>query len=134
MSGALSALLDMDIAVIEQLVKEQFRSKEKLIESNLHALHLGRDWALMNLQCPIGCACAVPTRSATASSSRAMRPQPWPRVYGGATVCAWYPITPSSSLADAFGSYCKRLRSTPRPSRTRLPSCRPRTSWPRSAW
>src|SRR6195256_7068838 len=52
--GALSALLDMDIAVIEQLVKEQFKSKEKLIQSNLHALHLGRDWTLMNLQCPFG--------------------------------------------------------------------------------
>ena len=54
--GALSALLDMEIAVLEQLVKEQFKSKEKLIQSNLHALHLGRDWALMNVQCPIGLA------------------------------------------------------------------------------
>src|SRR5438445_7795883 len=52
--GALSALLDMDIKAIEQLVTEQFRSKEKLIQANLHALHLGRDWALTNLQCPIG--------------------------------------------------------------------------------
>ena len=34
-------------------------------------------------------------------------------VYGGATVCAWYPITPSSSLADAFTSYCRRLRVDP---------------------
>src|SRR4029450_2131193 len=52
--GALCALLDMDIEVIEQLVTEQFRSKEKLINANLHALHLARDWALKNLQCPIG--------------------------------------------------------------------------------
>src|SRR5690606_38608360 len=34
-------------------------------------------------------------------------------VYGGATVCAWYPITPSSSLAEAFASYCKRYRHDP---------------------
>src|ERR687888_2642723 len=52
--GVLSALLDMEIEAIEQLVSEQFRSKEKLIQANLHALHLGRDWALTNLQCPIG--------------------------------------------------------------------------------
>src|SRR3982074_2032637 len=52
--GALSALLDMDVQVIEQLVGEQFKSKEKLIGANVHALQLGRDWALMNIDCPIG--------------------------------------------------------------------------------
>jgi len=52
--GVLCALLDMDVATTEQLVREQFKSKEKLIDANLHALHLGRDWALENLQCPIG--------------------------------------------------------------------------------
>src|SRR6266487_5688014 len=51
--GALSALLDMDVKVIEQLIGEQFKSKEKLIGANVHALHLGRDWALKSLQCPI---------------------------------------------------------------------------------
>src|SRR5437879_10471846 len=52
--GALSALLDMDLSEIEKLIGEQFKSKEKLIGANIHALHLGRDWALANLQCPIG--------------------------------------------------------------------------------
>src|SRR5262245_40083701 len=52
--GALSALLDMYVKVLEQLIGEQFKSKEKLIGANVHALHLGRDWALMNLDCPIG--------------------------------------------------------------------------------
>src|SRR5256714_1844343 len=52
--GALTALLDMDVKVVEQLIGEQFKSKEKLIGANVHALHLGRDWALMNLACPIG--------------------------------------------------------------------------------
>src|SRR5213083_1825333 len=52
--GALSALLDMDVAAIETLIEEQFKSKEKLIGANVHALHLGRDWALLNLPCPIG--------------------------------------------------------------------------------
>ena len=118
--GALSALLDMDIAVIEQLVKEQFRSKEKLIESNLHALHLGRDWALMNLQCPIGLrlrrADAVGDRIFIEGNAAAALGA----VYGGATVCAWYPITPSSSLADAFAGHCKRLRVDPETKRNKV--------------
>jgi 2-oxoglutarate ferredoxin oxidoreductase subunit alpha len=108
--GALSALLDIDVKVIEQLIGEQFKSKEKLIQANLHALHLGRDWALMNLECPIGLrlrrADTVGNRIFVEGNSAAALGA----VYGGATVCAWYPITPSSSLADAFGAHCRRLR------------------------
>src|SRR5712691_4868436 len=111
--GALSALLDMDVKAIEQLIAEQFKSKEKLIGANLHALHLGRDWALMNLQCPIGLrlrrADKVGDRIFIEGNSAAALGA----VYGGATVCAWYPITPSSSLADAFTSHCRRLRVDP---------------------
>jgi 2-oxoglutarate ferredoxin oxidoreductase subunit alpha len=111
--GALSALLDMDIKAIEQLIGEQFKSKEKLIGANVHALHLGRDWAMMNLQCPIGLrlrrADKVGDRIFIEGNSAAALGA----VYGGATVCAWYPITPSSSLADAFTSHCRRLRVDP---------------------
>jgi 2-oxoglutarate/2-oxoacid ferredoxin oxidoreductase subunit alpha len=111
--GALSALLDMDPAEIEKLIGEQFKSKEKLIGANLHALHLGRDWALANLTCPIGLrlkrANAVGDRIFIEGNSAAALGA----VYGGATVCAWYPITPSSSLADAFTSHCKRYRVDP---------------------
>src|ERR1700740_3431611 len=52
--GVLSALLDMDVPAIEQLIGEQFRGKDALIKPNLHALKLGRDWALNELDCPIG--------------------------------------------------------------------------------
>src|ERR1700687_4866527 len=111
--GALSALLDMDVKAIEQLIGEQFKSKEKLIGANVHALHLGRDWATMNLQCPIGLrlrrADKVGDRIFIEGNSAAALGA----VYGGATVCAWYPITPSSSLADAFTSHCRRLRLDP---------------------
>ncbi|TMJ73080.1 MAG: 2-oxoacid:acceptor oxidoreductase subunit alpha [Alphaproteobacteria bacterium] len=109
--GTLCALLDMDVAATEQLVREQFKSKEKLIDANLHALHLGRDWALQNLQCPIRLrlrpAKAVGDRIFIEGNSAAALGA----VYGGATMCAWYPITPSSSLADAFTSHCRRLRA-----------------------
>jgi 2-oxoglutarate ferredoxin oxidoreductase subunit alpha len=118
--GALSALLDMEIEVLEQLVKEQFKSKEKLIQSNLHALHLGRDWALMNVQCPIG----LRLRRANAVGDRIFiegnAAAALGAVYGGATVCAWYPITPSSSLAEAFQFYCSRLRVEPETKRNKV--------------
>ncbi len=118
--GALSALLDMDVKVIEQLIGEQFKSKEKLIGANVHALHLGRDWALMNLTCPIGLrlrrANSVGDRIFIEGNSAAALGA----VYGGATVCAWYPITPSSSLADAFTSHCRRLRLDPATKQSRV--------------
>jgi 2-oxoglutarate/2-oxoacid ferredoxin oxidoreductase subunit alpha len=111
--GALSALLDMDVEAIEQLIGEQFKSKEKLIGANVHALHLGRDSALTNLNCPIGLRlrrtnCVGDRIFIEGNSAAALG-----AVYGGATLCAWYPITPSSSLADAFTSHCRRLRVDP---------------------
>src|SRR3984957_14761355 len=118
--GALSALLDMDLAEIEKLIGEQFKSKEKLIGANINALHLGRDWALGNLQCPIGLklkrADAVGDRIFIEGNSAAALGA----VYGGATVCAWYPIPPSSSLADAFTSYCRRLRVDPESKKSKV--------------
>jgi 2-oxoglutarate ferredoxin oxidoreductase subunit alpha len=118
--GALSALLDMDLAEIEKLIGEQFKSKEKLIGANIHALHLGRDWALTNLQCPIGLqlkrADAVGDRIFIEGNSAAALGA----VYGGASVCAWYPITPSSSLADAFTGYCRRLRVDPETKKSKV--------------
>ncbi len=108
--GALSALLDMDVAEIEKLIGEQYKGKEKLFDANKHALHLGRDWATMNLEHPIGLrlkrSSAVGDRIFLEGNAAAALGA----VYGGATVCAWYPITPSSSLAEAFTRYCSRLR------------------------
>src|SRR6195256_4312244 len=100
----------MDAKLVEQLIGEQYKGKEKLLSSNVHALHLGRDWALQNLKCPIGLrvkkADKVGDRIFLEGNSAAALGA----VYGGATVCAWYPITPSSSLADAFTRHCSRLR------------------------
>jgi len=99
--------------VIEQLIGEQYQGKEKLLRPNIQALHLGRDWALKNLKCSLGLrfkrADAVKDRIFVEGNAAAALGA----VYGGATVCAWYPITPSSSLADAFTRYCARLRVDP---------------------
>jgi 2-oxoglutarate ferredoxin oxidoreductase subunit alpha len=108
--GALSALIEMDPAVIEQLLAEQFKGRDKLIAANVQALHMGRDWVQRNLDCPIGLtlrhADSVGDRIFIDGNSAAALGA----IYGGATVCAWYPITPSSSLAEAFTRYCSRMR------------------------
>ena len=111
--GALSALLDMDIAAVEQLIGEQYKGKEKLIEPNVKALHIGRDYAVLNLTCPIGLRVRKSDKVGDRIFIEGNSAAALGAVYGGATVCAWYPITPSSSLADAFTSHCKRLRHDP---------------------
>jgi 2-oxoglutarate ferredoxin oxidoreductase subunit alpha len=108
--GALSALLDMDAGAIAELIGEQYKGKEKLLKPNLNALQLGRQYAMEHLPHPIGLRLKkadnvgnkifVDGNSAVALGC----------VYGGATVCAWYPITPSSSVAEAFEKYCSKLR------------------------
>jgi 2-oxoglutarate/2-oxoacid ferredoxin oxidoreductase subunit alpha len=108
--GALSALLDMDAAVIEKLIGEQYKSKPKLLDSNVQALQMGREYVRQNLAHPISLrvqsADEVGDRIFVDGNSAAALGC----VYGGATVCAWYPITPSSSCAEAFQSYCQKFR------------------------
>ncbi|MFT3724849.1 MAG: 2-oxoacid:acceptor oxidoreductase subunit alpha [Hyphomonadaceae bacterium] len=108
--GALSWLINIDPAVIEQLLKEEFATKPKLIPANLAAFNLGRDWAQKNLK-PIGLQLqksdAVGNRIFVEGNAAAALGA----VYGGATVCAWYPITPSTSLAEAFTGYCEDFRT-----------------------
>jgi len=111
--GALSTLLEIDPAVIEKLFAEQYKGKEKLLDSNVKALHLGRDYAKEHLQHPLG----IRVRRADAIGDRIFvegnAAAALGCVYGGATVCAWYPITPSSSLAEAFQKYCMKYRVDP---------------------
>ncbi|MCA3721068.1 2-oxoacid:acceptor oxidoreductase family protein, partial [Phenylobacterium sp.] len=110
--GALAALLGIEIEVIEQLLAEQFEGRERLIKANYDALHMGRDWVKDNMG-PLG----LQVRRADAVGDRIFiegnQAAGLGAVYGGATVCAWYPITPSTSLAEAFTSYCQDLRVDP---------------------
>jgi 2-oxoglutarate/2-oxoacid ferredoxin oxidoreductase subunit alpha len=111
--GALSSLMEVDAGVIEGLFGEQYRGKERLLESNVRALHAGRSFANDHLKPPIGLrvrrAEKVGHRIFVDGNSAAALGC----VYGGATVCAWYPITPSSSLAEAFEKYCRKYRVDP---------------------
>jgi 2-oxoglutarate ferredoxin oxidoreductase subunit alpha len=111
--GALAALLDIDFKVITELVGDQFKGKEKLIAPNIHALELGHQYAIENFDCPIsirvekrdlvGDNILIDGNTAIGLGC----------IYGGASMAAWYPITPSTSVIEAFEKYCKRMRIDP---------------------
>jgi 2-oxoglutarate/2-oxoacid ferredoxin oxidoreductase subunit alpha len=107
--GVLSTLLDIPADVVEKLFGEQYRGKEALLDSNRRAFEAGRRYAGEHLE-PIGlkvrAADAVGDRIFVDGNSAAALGC----VYGGATVAAWYPITPSSSVAEAFQKFCGKLR------------------------
>ena len=108
--GALTALLDIDLEVMQELIGERFKGKGKLIAANQRALRIGYCDARSRLRCPIG----IRVRRSDAVGDRILVEGNFAAglgaVYGGATVCAWYPITPSTSLAEAFESNCARYR------------------------
>lgn len=110
--GALAGLLGMEPEVIEGLLAEDFAGRDKLIAANVEALRMGLDYARANLA-PL----PLQVRRAGAVGDRIYvegnQAAALGAVYGGATVCAWYPITPSTSLAEAFTSYCQQLRTDP---------------------
>jgi 2-oxoglutarate ferredoxin oxidoreductase subunit alpha len=112
--GALSALLGVDPLAIAELIGEQYKGKEALLKPNLNALQLGRTYALEHLDCPLGIRVRPLKGEANAVGEKIFiegnAAAALGCVYGGATVCAWYPITPSSSLAEAFQKYCSKLR------------------------
>jgi len=115
--GALAVLLDVDPAVIESLFGEQYRGKERLLESNIRALHAGCSFARDQLMPPHGAEVGLKVRRADRVGNRIFvegnAATALGCVYGGATVCAWYPITPSSSVAEAFDKYCRKFRVDP---------------------
>ena len=108
--GALSYLLGMDKEIYETLIAEQFKGKEKLIAPNIKALNIGYDYASGNLKgsCEIKVNKSEKTKGMILTSGNDASGLGC--VYGGATVCSWYPITPSTSLAEAFTDYSEKLR------------------------
>ena len=108
--GALSAFFDIEFNVLEELLGEQFKGKERLIEPNIKALKMGIDAVRENFDYPLNIrverrdlvADAIMISGNTACALGA--------IYAGATVAAWYPITPSTSVVDAFGKYANKLR------------------------
>src|ERR1700729_3059257 len=108
--GALAQLLGIEIAVLEKLIGEQYKGKDALIAPNHQALRLGYEHARDNLAnvCSLKIARTneVGDRIFVSGNDAAGLGC----VYGGATVAAWYPITPSTSVAEAFGKHCRKYR------------------------
>ena len=111
--GALAAFLDIDAKVIHKLIEEQFVRSPKLVPPNIQALEMGVKYARENFGCPLPLRVArrelvadkilIDGNSAAALGA----------VFAGATVAAWYPITPSTSLVDAYAKYCAKFRVDP---------------------
>lgn len=112
--GAVAALLDLDLDIINQLLREMFAAKPKLVDLNLQAIALGYDYAKENYSD----VSPFKVESHNLTSDKVMMDGNTAaglgNVYAGATVGAWYPITPSTSLMDAFVKYCKELRQDPK--------------------
>jgi len=118
--GVLAALLELDRAVIVELVKETFAKKPALIESNLEAFDLGAEHARAHLTCPLPQRVKPLGKTAGHIMIDGNTAAALGCLYAGATVGAWYPITPSTSLMDAFKSFCERYRKDPQTGERRL--------------
>ena len=117
--GALAALLDIDFAILKGLLSDQFKSKERVLSSNVHALEMGYQYAIKAFECPLpirlqkGGNVAPHILESEHIFMNGNTATALGAIYGGATVAAWYPITPSTSVVDAFAKYAKRMRIDP---------------------
>jgi 2-oxoglutarate ferredoxin oxidoreductase subunit alpha len=108
--GALAGMLGIEPEVIAELIGEQYKGKEKLLKPNLNAFHMGLQHAQTHLKDALGLKVRRAYNVGEKIFIEGNAAAALGCVYGGATVCAWYPITPSSSLAEAFQKYCSKLR------------------------
>ena len=112
-AGTLAALLSIDLDVIHEALTETFSRKKSLLEANFRAIRMGYDYAKANVACPLpfhlermnATSGHILIDGNTAAGLGAL--------YAGATVCAWYPITPATSLMEAFKGFCERFRVDP---------------------
>ncbi|MGH8199918.1 MAG: 2-oxoacid:acceptor oxidoreductase subunit alpha [Steroidobacteraceae bacterium] len=109
-AGVLAALLDLDLERIRELLAETYAKKPQLVDSNMKAIALGYDHARQNFPCPLPLKVEKMDRTAGHIMIDGNTAAALGCVFAGATVAAWYPITPSTSLMDAFKSFCDRSR------------------------
>jgi 2-oxoglutarate/2-oxoacid ferredoxin oxidoreductase subunit alpha len=109
-AGALAALLDFDTDVMRELLTEKFGKKASMMASNQTAINLGFDYAKANFSCPLPIRLEKLDKTKDAILIDGNTAAALGCVYAGATVGAWYPITPSTSLMDAFSGFCQKYR------------------------
>jgi 2-oxoglutarate ferredoxin oxidoreductase subunit alpha len=108
--GVLAALLDIDLAVITTLLEETFANKKKLVPMNLEAIRLGYDYVKEHFECPLPVRVEKMDKTSDHIIIDGNTAAGLGCVYAGATVGAWYPITPSTSVMDAYKSFAKQFR------------------------
>jgi 2-oxoglutarate ferredoxin oxidoreductase subunit alpha len=112
-AGVLAALLEIDVEVIRGLLTESYAKKPALVDANMKAVQLGWDWAKAHLPCPLPLRVERMNKTSGHVMIDGNTAAALGCLYAGATVGAWYPITPSTSLMDAFKGFCARLRVDP---------------------
>ncbi len=111
--GALVALLEIDMDIVGEMLREKFSKKKALLDANFRAIKLGYDFAKANYDCPLPFRLAAMDKTRDSILLDGNSACALGAVYAGATVGAWYPITPSTSLMEAFKEYCERFRIDP---------------------
>ncbi len=112
-AGALAALLDMDTDIIRALLNEKYGAKQALMDSNNKAVDLGYNYASENFNCPLPIHLARMDATKDSILIDGNTSAALGCLYAGATVGAWYPITPATSLMEAFAGFCKKYRRDP---------------------
>ncbi|MDH5235136.1 MAG: 2-oxoacid:acceptor oxidoreductase subunit alpha, partial [Gemmatimonadota bacterium] len=108
--GALAALLAIDMAVVERMLTEKFAKKKSLLDANHTAIRLGYDYARANFACPLPFHLAPMDATSDAILMDGNTASALGALYAGATVGAWYPITPATALMEAFTAFCAKYR------------------------
>ncbi|MDP1860119.1 MAG: 2-oxoacid:acceptor oxidoreductase family protein, partial [Gemmatimonadaceae bacterium] len=108
--GVLAALLDMDMDVIGEMLREKFSKKKSLLDANFRAIGLGLDFAKANFSCPLPFKLQRMNATTDHILIEGNAASALGCVYAGATVGAWYPITPATSLMESFKEFCQRFR------------------------
>ena len=119
-AGALAALLDMDREVIRALLTEKFGRKPALMDSNQKAVDLGYDYARSHFDCPLPIRLLPLDKTKDSILIDGNTAAALGCLYAGATVGAWYPITPATSLMEAFKGFCQKYRQEPGTNRNRF--------------
>jgi 2-oxoglutarate ferredoxin oxidoreductase subunit alpha len=119
-AGALAALLQMDTAIIRALLDEKFSKKPALMASNRKAFDLGHEYAKAHFACPLPIHLAAMDKTKDCILIDGNTAAALGCVYAGATVGAWYPITPATSLMEAFKGFCQKYRREPGTDRNRF--------------
>ncbi len=109
-AGALVALLDIEMDVVERLLEESYGKKPALMASNMKALRLGLEYAKENFECPLPLRLRAMNENEDKILIDGNTAIALGAVYAGATVAAWYPITPATSVMDAFQRLCNKYR------------------------